>query len=259
MEFSGPTSFALRNNNTTYKASRETTLCTQIAAKQPLALSLAKRVKTCHFTHWDNDQGWAVRPFVEKYLSGMVHMTNICQLKFSDSFVDKEHWDAIATLQSLQDLSFDWCKFLRGPADAEPEKRVKLKVSRLQVTKCVAHCQAFAAIDPRYLRTLAVDHDVVVSDYIDWLPKSALTEFIIHLGHVSWVANKEYIKQTHAMLMQAPQSIEALSLPLGVHTGSAQGRIRSMFHGPAWKNLPLLRSLTLDIRLSQGLYITYVS
>ena len=155
-------------NDAVYKTSRESTLCTQIAAKQPLALALAKTVRVCHFTDWELDDtgSWAVRLFVNKYLAGMLHMQNIRKLTFTASFVDAEHWNAIATLGSLEELSFDSCQFLRGPADVEPEKRVRVRVSRLRVVQCDGLCQPVVAIDARYLRVLKFTDSFV--DAEDW-------------------------------------------------------------------------------------------
>jgi hypothetical protein len=104
------------------------------------------------------------RLFANKYIAGMLHMKNIRQIKFTSSFVDTKHWDAIATLESLEELSFNWCTFLQGPADVEPEKRVTVKVSRLRV---VGLRQLIAAMDARYLRTLAMDNKSF--NQIDWL------------------------------------------------------------------------------------------
>ena len=56
-------------------------------------------------------------------------MKNIREIQFTVSFVDATHWNAIATLGSLEELSFKWCTFLQDPADVEPEKRVMVKVS----------------------------------------------------------------------------------------------------------------------------------
>ena len=137
MDFSGPiphddTPIGL-HNDTIYKTSRESTLCTQIAAKQPLALALAKTVRVCYFTNWklDDTGSWAdrPRPFADKYIAGMLHMKNIRELKFWNSFVDAEHWNAISTLESLKELSFDFCGFRQDLADVEAEKSTKVSPS----------------------------------------------------------------------------------------------------------------------------------
>ncbi|KAF8550789.1 hypothetical protein OG21DRAFT_1513572 [Imleria badia] len=232
------------------KTSRESTLCTQIAAKQPLALALAKTVRVCHFTHWnsfDDAGAWAVRLFAKKYIHGMSHMKNIHELKFTNSFVDAEHWSAIATLGSLEELSFDLCFFMDGPADVEPEKRAKLKVSRLEVVKSKQLLQPIAAIDARCLRSLAMDFTPY--DRFDWLPESAVTELRLYLNFDCWNWFQEdgYMERLHAILMQAPRSLETLGIFFDVPLGPAPDVVRRMFDHTAWKNVPLLRLLTLRI------------
>lgn len=54
--FSGNTPSVLRNDTAYSMTSRESTLYSRIAAKQPLALALAKSVKTCRFTNWTFDE-----------------------------------------------------------------------------------------------------------------------------------------------------------------------------------------------------------
>ena len=73
-------------NDAIYKASRGTALCTQIAARQPLALAIAKKVKVCHFTDWklDDTPPWAVRLLANKW---MLHMQNMRELQFTNGFV----------------------------------------------------------------------------------------------------------------------------------------------------------------------------
>jgi hypothetical protein len=156
-------------NEAIYKTSRVTALCTQIVAKQTLPLALAKAVKVCNFRDWELDDipPWAARLFANKYIAGMLHMENIRQIKFTSSFVDTKHWNAIATLESLEEPPFNWCTFLQGPADVEPEKRVTVKVSHLRVVECDGLRQLIAAMDVRYLRTLAMDNKFF--NQIDWL------------------------------------------------------------------------------------------
>ena len=86
-----------------------------------------KTVRVFHFADWifDDTGPWAVRSFVNKYIAGMLHMKNIRELKFTASFVDAEHRNSIATLGSLEELSFIRCTFLQGPGDVELEKRVR--------------------------------------------------------------------------------------------------------------------------------------
>ena len=212
--FCEDTPIGLRND-TTYKTSRESILCRQIAVKQPLALALAKAVRVCHFTNWklDDTGSWAVRLFVNKYIAGMLHMRNICELKFTASFVDAEHWNAIATLGSLEELSFEGCTFLQVPADVEPDKKVAVKVSRLRVVECDGFCQLLAAIDARYLRTLAMDNKFF--DHVDWLSQSALTELHITFREpFLWTRDwhMDMMERVHDILMHASQSLEALAI-----------------------------------------------
>ena len=156
-------------NGAIYKASRGTALCTQIAARQPLARAIAKKVKACHFTDWklDDTPPWAVRLFANKWI---LHMQNMRELQFTNGFVDAERCNVIATLGSLEELSFERCTFpsLHDPADVEPEKGVRVKVSRLWVVDCdgLLH-QLIAAIDARYLPTLAMNNRF--SNHVSWL------------------------------------------------------------------------------------------
>lgn len=54
------------------------------------------------------------------YLPGVLHMKNIRELRFSVNSMDAAHWNAITTLESLEELSFNEYEFLQGPADVEP-------------------------------------------------------------------------------------------------------------------------------------------
>ena len=250
--FSDDTLTGLRND----KTSRESTLCTQIAAKQPLALALAKTVRVCQFTDWklDDAGSWAVlfREFADKYIAAILHMKNIRELKFRNSFVDAEHWNAITTLESLEELSFDWCTFRQGLADFDAEKSAKVKVSRLRVVNCDSMIlyQIIAVIDARYLRTLAVDNKSI--GYIDWLSQFALTELHITIRQF-FHATPGYmpVQRLHAILTQTSQSLEALTLfvddPLQL-----ESIVRRLFDDPVWENLPLLRSLKLLVQFPFG-------
>ena len=243
-------------NTASYKTSRESTLCTQIAAKQPLALALAKTVRGCQFTDWklDGAGSWAVlfREFADKYIAAILHMKNIRELKFRNSFVDAEHWNAITTLESLEELSFDWCTFRQGLADFDAEKSAKVKVSRLRVVNCDSMIlyQIIAVIDARYLRTLAVDNKSI--GYIDWLSQFALTELHITIRQF-FHATPGYmpVQRLHAILTQTSQSLEALTLfvddPLQL-----ESIVRRLFDDPVWENLPLLRSLKLLVQFPFG-------
>jgi hypothetical protein len=232
------------------KTSREarSTLCTQIAAKQPLALALAKTVRVCHFMDGELDDmgSGAVQLFANKYTAGMLRMKNIRELKFTSSFVDTKHWDAIATLGSLEELSFDSCTFLKGPADVEPEKRVTVKVSCLRVVECGGRHQLIAAIDAQYLRTLATDD--LFFHYVDWLSQSVLTELYITILRSSDPLVHLYLQRLHA-IMKTHQSLEALALVVDTPY-PAEDVIRITFDSPVWKELPLLRSLTLSVRFT---------
>lgn len=113
-----------------YKTTRETTLCTRIAAKQPLALALAKRVKTCHFTNcqwyqWSGpgelyDRG---KLLTNKYLAEMSRMRNMRELAFFRSFVGAEHWDVIATLPFLKGWGSTHAGGFRGTLMASDLRR----------------------------------------------------------------------------------------------------------------------------------------
>lgn len=251
LEFSGSifhddTPFWL-GNDASYKASRESVLCAQIVAQQPLALALAKVVRVCHFADWrlDGEGSWAVRTFARKYISGMLHMENIRELRFTDSFVDIEHWDAIATLPSLEKLSFLSCLFLQGPADVEPEKRVKVKVSRLQVLHCnLGFRQALAAIDPQHLRVLDMDHKFL--DQVNWRLLSSLIELRFYDPYGPFQGAEElFMQRLHAFLIQVPQSLEELRLAVDI-SGLPYILDGNMFDDPAWRNLSL-RSLALVV------------
>ena len=138
-------------------------------------------------------------------------MKNIRELKFTIWFVDAEYWNVISTLGSLEGLSFNWCKFLQGPADVEPKKRVRVKVSSFWVVHCTGLHQPVAAIDARYLRTFAMD--ITFFGLVDWLSQSAFTE--IHgsfqpldpFPTLNW-----YMHRLDTFLIQAhPYSIKVLS------------------------------------------------
>ena len=205
-----------RNIKAVYKTSRETILGTQIAAKQPLALALAKRVRTCHFTDRAfHRMGQGVPLLTDKCIAVMSHMRHIRELRIFQCAVGPEHWEVIASLGSLEELRFFECLFLRGLADLEPEKRVWVKPSRLSVVRCSEPRQLVVAIDVQYLRTLATD--AVIFRQIDGL---------------------------------LPQSLEALALFINGTPESGKGAVlKRTLDYLARKNLPLLRSLTLAVDL----------
>ena len=170
-------------------------------------------------------------------------MKNIRELEFLNSFVGTEHWSVIATLESLEELSFDVCKFLEGPADIEPEGKPKVRVSRLRVADCTGLLQPVAAMHPQYLRTLSMDSNFF--GQVDWLPQSGLIQLCFWLSPC--LDQDWYSKLVHTLLMQVPPSLEILWLPAYQRTAVDRDMVRSMFADPAWKNLSHLRSLTLEV------------
>ncbi|KAI9454639.1 hypothetical protein HD554DRAFT_2149962 [Boletus coccyginus] len=220
-----------------YKTLRESTLCKQIATKQPLALALAKTVRTCYFTHWKFDDGLSpdVQLFANKYIAGQIsHMRNIRRLEFFYSDIGAAHWDVIADLPLLEDLSFRLCRFVRLPEDLNSEKKVKL--SRLWVIDSIDNFgQLCAVIDIRYLRTLAMDIPSFNPD--DWLLQSTLTELCLCFSPL----------QLHATLVQAPQSLEVLALCILNLPGEAEDVVQSMLDGLVWKHFPCLWSFTVRV------------
>ena len=229
---------------TTYKTLDGTTLCSQIAAKPPLALAIAKTVRVCHFVNWTHDEaldGWSY---------WMLHMKNIREIKFKYSYVDKTYWNAIATLESLEELSFDSCKFhwqvLPSPPDVESEKMFMIKVSHLHVRglESVDSLQPLmAAIDPRYLRTVSF------INCVDRLSQAALTEVYL-TARRSFDVVLYYLEQLHAILMRTRQSLEALTLSVGVPLRlESIASVRKVFENPMWKNMPFLPSLELIVQL----------
>ena len=90
--------------------------------------------------------------------------------------MDEELWNAIATLPSLNKLTFMWCRSLQGPANVKPEKRIRVRVPHLQILRrSVGFHQALAVnIDAQCLR--ALDIDCMHLDQVDWHLLSSLTE-----------------------------------------------------------------------------------
>ncbi|KAF8550788.1 hypothetical protein OG21DRAFT_1487492 [Imleria badia] len=223
------------------KTSREGTLCTQIDAKQPLALALAKTVRVCHFTNWrpDDTSSCALQLFDKKCISGMLHMKNIRQLKFFHSFVDTEHWSAIASLSLLEELLFHCCRFLQGPSDVEPEKKLKLKVPHLWAVRCIIRqpFRLIAVVDAHFLRSLAVDF--MCLHLVDRLCESALTKLHLSFYH------RDEVERLHDILVQTSQSLEILEICFSIEL--PQDVVGNMFGHSVWKNMPFLRSLTLEI------------
>ncbi|KAF9232244.1 hypothetical protein BU15DRAFT_67650 [Melanogaster broomeanus] len=164
-------SLAIRNGS----ASRGKTLCQHIAAKQPLALALARCVK--------------LQTLSQIQFTGLSHMTNICKLRISHLTVDITFWDVAATLESLQELCFKHCDFSESPVDLDPDK--KLKVPCLEVFW-----------------------------QIDWLSETAVTELRIYTFFEP-----------------------VLELPIYPFSDLSQ----ILFEDPAWRNMPYLHSLTLEV------------
>jgi hypothetical protein len=234
-------------DDTTCETSRERTLCTQIAAKQPLALTLAKTVRFCYFMSWQlrDTSSWVVPLFFKTYITGMSHVKNIRELRFTLCFVGAEHWNVIATLESLEELSFNCCTFPQGPAKAEPVKRVVAKLSRLWVVGCHGPLlqQLVTAIDAQYLRTLGVDDESI--SHIDCASQPALTT--LHLTtRQPFDVTLDHMQQLHAILMQASQSLKELTFDIDVKL-QLEDIVRKLFDDFTWKKMPLLRSLGLSV------------
>ncbi|KIK78449.1 hypothetical protein PAXRUDRAFT_16865 [Paxillus rubicundulus Ve08.2h10] len=238
--FSGDDILPSLDKDTAHMASRARILCQRITAKEPRALSIAQCVKAGRFTDWEFgvNAPRAVHPFSQLYLSGMAHMKNIRKLEFFRSSVKKLHWDVIATLELLEELSFAHCDFVDGPADVVPGKRLKVKVPCLRVYGCSGSRQPSAAIDPRHLRTLATDHDF--ADQVDWLSDTALTELRV-FDYTRPVTMHSRTRVTF-LLRQIPQSIQVLRLPFYTFSNIDE----PLFGDPAWKKMSLLCSLTLE-------------
>ncbi|KIJ19319.1 hypothetical protein PAXINDRAFT_7813 [Paxillus involutus ATCC 200175] len=227
-----------RCNDADRMASRARILCQQIAAKEPLALFLSQCVKICHFTDWkDANESWCtVHTLSQLCISGMAHMKNIRKLQFFRSFVKKAHWDAITTLGSLEELVFTRCNFVDGPADVDPGKRLKVKVPCLLVYGCDSGLQPWAVIDARHVRTLTMD--LTFADQVDWISETALIELHVFDYSMDMASHM----RVGRILRQIPQFIQVLRLPTDTFTDMDE----SLFEDPAWKKMPLLRSLTLD-------------
>ena len=187
------------------------------------------------------------RRIARRFIAGMLHMTNIHELHFENSFVDEEHWNAIATLPSLKKLTFILCRSFQRPANVEPEKRMRIRVPHLQVLRCCDRFrQPLAAIDAQCLRVLDIDFTHI--DQVDWHLLSSLTELRFHIDPslygVFLGSKKPFMERLHAFLVQAPQSLELLRLAVD-DVGVAQAAHQNIFDDPAWRNLAHLRSLTL--------------
>ncbi|KIJ06487.1 hypothetical protein PAXINDRAFT_20323 [Paxillus involutus ATCC 200175] len=232
--FSGDGILPSLDKDAAHMASRLRMLCEQILAKEPRALSIAQCVKVCRFTDWEFGvkAPRAVHPFTRLYVSGMAHMKNIRKIEFFRSSVKNAHWDVITILESLEELSFAQCNFMY------PGKRLKVNVPCLRVHRCSSYRQLSAAIDPRHLRTLTMDHDF--ADRVDWFSETALTELCVYDDTAPvTTASRTRIKR---LLCQIPRSIQVLKLPFHTFYNFDE----SLFGDPAWKKMPLLCVLTLE-------------
>ncbi|KAF9220648.1 hypothetical protein BS17DRAFT_810556 [Gyrodon lividus] len=227
-------------------ALRGTALCQQVAAKEPLALSLAQCVKVCHITHWE------VYPLAscelsQMYTTGMAHMKNIRELKFIRSFINQGHWDVITVLESLEELSFDTCSFLDGPADLDPDKRAKVKVPYLQVLRCAGLLQPLKAVDPWHLHTLITG--LRFDNRTNWRAETLPIDLRVSIENRLHPLDmfRDLVKR---VLRGTSFSIQVLRLPIYICSD-----LGKLFEDPAWRNMPHLRSLTLD----QESWATYTS
>ncbi|KAG6373660.1 hypothetical protein JVT61DRAFT_6326 [Boletus reticuloceps] len=245
VEFSGSvfrddTPTGLRHD-AAHKPSRESTLCTQIAAKQSLALAIAKTVRVCRFVNWrlDDTGSWAVQLFANRFINAITHMKHLRELRFCNSFVDARHGNAIATLGSLEKLVFDACNFVQASThtNVSEDDGKRVQVSHLQVTRCTGNCQAIVAIHPRYLRTLVVD--MTLAQHVDWLGQSALTELHLRSNRVFFLTRDRYLERLPIILARAPESLEVLSITFDDGLGTEYTPLRSF--------VQLLRSSDSDL------------
>ena len=209
-------------------------LCTDAVAKQHLALSLVKMVRVCHFTDWD----W--RSCKGRWPAELTaRMRNIRELKFSNSALDYDHWFAIKTLGSLDELSFNRCTFLRGPFTLDG-RQAKLKVSRLHLTYCNG-TNPFKAIDARCLRTLVMD--LRFAKVVDWVSLSALRELHFYRPEGRAISTETVQRYYSGIPLEVLRSLEVLRLFIDIPRPMVRGIVKDISN----MNLPLLRSLTLHI------------
>ena len=125
-------------------------------------------------------------------------------------------------------------RFLRGPADAEPDKRVKIKVSRLQVVDCSGNRQPFVTIDIRCLHELLTNFRFLAQ--VDWLLRSTLTTlFVIIHGIHPGLTEEEFMEQLNVTRqIQASRSLRGLAFSVEVDLIPAQDVLRRMLDDPAW-------------------------
>ena len=103
------------------QACRKTPWAKQIVANTEPAMSTALYVKECYFRHWHapKEVQRFLFPFSTLYCRAMARMTNIRKVEFYQSFVKKEHWEAMAALKQLDCLHFYNCSFTENPPDQE--------------------------------------------------------------------------------------------------------------------------------------------
>jgi len=217
------------------------TLFKQIVKKQPLALALAQSVRKCLFRPCRDDR------YAKKCIAVMSHMNNIRHLQLSECNVDGEYWSMLAMLPSLSDLEFYKCNVLQDLVHTEPERCLKLKLSRLLVVECgTGHQRIIPSVDVGCLRMLGIDFRAIEEG--DWLRPSAITELYLYTFHHD--AFENYVPKLHVALTKAPRSLQALGLKIDETTACtmAVDIVESMLQDPAWKDLSSLRSFTALLR-----------
>jgi len=195
-----------------YEALLGSILFTQISEKQPLTLALAQSVRGCRllFPCARDDL------YAERCIAVMSHMKNIRKLEFLNCQVDGEYWSMFAEMASLEDLEFDTCNFVQDLVPAEPEKSLKLKVSRLVVLDCVTEhrqtiTQAINRFDTGALRTLVANFWAIKEQ--DWLRQSAITDLHIYAFEDAFKASdpSHTLELTvNVVLVKAPHSLRVL-------------------------------------------------
>ncbi|KAF9233047.1 hypothetical protein BU15DRAFT_80518 [Melanogaster broomeanus] len=196
-------------------ASRGKMLCQHIAAKEPLALALAECVKVCH----------VIRLAI---LASKTRRISKCSRGYT-----KPGW---------QKLCYHSCDFLESPVGIDPDKKVK--VPCLEAIRCTKPYRLYAAVDARHLRTLVIDMTDADFGYeTDWLSLSgtAVTELRIYSRNVPAM---RHIRHLQEILHHTAHSLQALTLL--IHPFSDVTQV--LFEDPAWRNMPHLRSLTLQVR-----------
>ncbi|KAG2365980.1 hypothetical protein BDR07DRAFT_1607181 [Suillus spraguei] len=103
------------------QASCKTKWARQIVANNEPATSVALYVKECTFRLWNinKETRWRFLPFATLYCQAMTRMSNIQKVFFFNSFLKKEHWEALAELKQLDVLEFHSCSFIEDPPDIQ--------------------------------------------------------------------------------------------------------------------------------------------